>query len=60
MERADLAIKFKSKVYETLLVINNIKNIGFKNDADKLMDELSKIREGTKHEIRLIQLLVMK
>lgn len=52
MEAPDLAIKYKSKVYEALLVINNIKNIGFKNDADKLMDELSKIREGTKHEIK--------
>ena len=52
MEKADLAIKYKSKVYEALLVINNIKNVGFRNDADMLMEELNKIREGTKHEIK--------
>lgn len=52
MEKTDLAIKYKSKVYDALLVINKIKNVGFRNDADMLMEELNKICEGTKHEIK--------
>ena len=52
MEAPDLAIKYKSKVHEAILVINNIRNAGFKNDADELLSELNAIRESTKHKIK--------